>query len=210
MLKNDIRKCYNYNWNIFKIICKSLYCYLYGFRDINLARNISLKFNRYKFKLLLRINSNRSIIFWFAVHAFLTCEFLARKKTLKVTLVSDAERTIRTTYVCRIASLRRFHVRLVKKWSSFCMNLFFPSVPRNWCLIVRALQPLERRAINNLSGRFLHVGFVARSKGYATSDGHVSASGTGFHEDGRGVRIEVHGPTKAYSRSKGKRGDDWK
>lgn len=104
----------------------------------------------------------------------------------------------------RVISLRRFHVRLVKKWSSFCMNLFFPPVPRNWRLIVRALQPLERRAINNLSRRFLHVGFMARSKGYATPDGHVSASGTGFHEDGRSVRIEVRGPTKAC-----REGDDW-
>lgn len=104
--------------------------------------------------------------------------------------------------------LSRYAVFMFAWWKNevrFVWSFFFSGpVPRNWCLIVRALRRVERRAINNLSRRFLHVGSIARSKGYATLDGHVSASGTGFHEDGRDVRIEVRGPIKACSRSKGK------
>lgn len=102
---------------------------------------------------------------------------------------------------CRLAT--PFSCSPGEKMKFVLYDPFFPPVPQNWRLIVHALRRVERRAINNSSRRFLHVGFIARSKGYATPDGHVSASGTGFHEDGRGVRIEMRGPIKARSRSKG-------
>lgn len=70
----DIRlKCYNYNWNIFKInYSVKVYCYSFGFRDINLARNL-FKIKSIQVQAFVEnlIHSNRSIIFWFAVHALL-------------------------------------------------------------------------------------------------------------------------------------------
>jgi len=75
----------------------------------------------------------------------------------------------------RVASLHRSHVRLIKKMK---LVLYVPFFSFH---LTSHLTSLWYRAINNVCRNFARR--AARSKGYATPDGHVSANRTGIHKD---------------------------